>query len=73
MLEYFLNGKILDIHELDEEGRTPLHIAVMKSMITGSVDLVKLLLKYNANILIKDAFGKTVNDYVIAQDPDELL
>jgi ankyrin repeat protein len=73
MLEHFLSQKILDIHELDDEGRASLHIAVIKAMITGNLDLVKLLLSYNANIFLKDASGKTVYDYVIEQDPDELL
>jgi len=39
----------------------------------GSVNLCKLLLNYNANMNIKDRYGKTPMDYAIKENNAEIL
>lgn len=73
MLAYFIENKLVDLNELDSEGRPPLHVATMKSILTGITSIVSLLVEGGANILMKDSSGKTVYDYCLVQDPEEKL
>ena len=55
-LESILSDKkLLDINEQDKDGDTPLHISVFLCNISA----VKILLKYGADIYIKDKWGQT--------------
>ena len=47
-------NKNININEQDKDGDTPLHIAVFLC----NIKIVNVLLKYNANILIKDKWGQ---------------
>jgi len=50
----FKINKNININEQDKDGDTPLHIAVFLC----NIKIVNILLKYNANILIKDKWGQ---------------
>lgn len=44
----------------------------MKSLTTGSIETLRTLVENGADLLLKDASGKTVYDFVLAQDPSSL-
>lgn len=69
MLTYFIENKLVNINELDENRQTPLFVAVMKSILTGNTHMVELMLEAGADILHKDLSEKTVYDYCLMQDP----
>ena len=48
------NNKNININEQDKDGDTPLHIAIFLS----NIKIINILLKYNANLLIKDKWGQ---------------
>ena len=48
------NNKNININEQDKDGDTPLHIAILLS----NIKIINILLKYNANLLIKDKWGQ---------------
>jgi ankyrin repeat protein len=49
------NNKSLDINSQDNDGDTPLHIAIFLS----NYNACKVLIQYNADIFIKDKWGQT--------------
>ena len=48
------NNKNININEQDKDGDTPLHIAIFLC----NIKIINILLKYNANFLIKDKWGQ---------------
>lgn len=48
------NNKNININEQDKDGDTPLHIAIFLC----NIKIINILLKYNANLLIKDKWGQ---------------
>lgn len=69
-LKKLLKKKSIDINVQDNDGDTPLHIAVFMSN-----DLIcSLLLKYNANTTIKDKWGQTaLHRICFCLDSDKLM
>jgi ankyrin repeat protein len=54
-LQNFLqNNKNININQQDKDGDTALHIAIFLT----NINAIKILLKYNADILIKDKWGQ---------------
>ncbi len=73
MLEYLLQRKVGDIHELDDQGRPPFHVAVVQSLSSSSIEALRVLLNAGANILMKDVYNKTAYDYCLEVDPEEVM
>jgi len=73
MLEYFLTHKLLNIDETDKEGCRPVHIATIKSITTGSIQTLKVLVEHGADLLLKEASGKTICDFIVERDPEQQL
>jgi len=58
-LTAFLIGKGVNINKQDSDGRAP----IMLSAQRGNIDLVRLYIENNADLILKDNEGKTVLDY----------
>ena len=58
LVKYFLNKK-LDPNGVNNEGKTPLHLAMKK----GNKNIIELLIKSGANTEFKDKKGKIPIDY----------
>ena len=58
LVKYFLDKK-LDPNSVNDEGKTPLHLAMKK----GNKDIIELLIKNGADTQFKDKKGKIPIDY----------
>ena len=45
----------------------------MKSLSTGTLETMKVLVEHGADLLLKDSDGKTICDLMVAKDPESLL
>jgi hypothetical protein len=72
--EELLEEKSVDPNECDENGMTPLHhitsqLFDMSTVINTDFNIIKLLLRYNANPNIQDRWGRTP---IMCFDPDSV-
>jgi hypothetical protein len=72
--EEWLEEKSVDPNECDENGMTPLHhitsqLFDMSTVINTDFNIIKLLLRYNANPNIQDRWGRTP---IMCFDPDSV-
>lgn len=59
-----------DLHkDIDVQGMTPLHMAACD----GYFDVVHLLLRWKANPLVRDNYGKTALDFAVANDHPDVV
>ena len=58
LIQYFIDRK-LNLNTINNEGKTPLHLAMKK----GNIDIIELLIENGANTKIKDKKGKKPIDY----------
>jgi ankyrin repeat protein len=59
-----------DLHkDIDVHGMTPLHVAAYD----GYFDVVHLLLRWNANPLVRDGVGQTALDYAVEQEHPDVV
>lgn len=63
-IENAIKKNICDINETGRQGLTPLMVCSKN----GDYDMVQLLLKYGADIEIKDSFGQTAKDYCLGNE-----
>lgn len=72
--EEWLEEKSVDPNECDENGMTPLHhitsqLFDMSTVINTDFNIIKLLLRYNANPNIQDRWGRTP---IMCFEPDSV-
>jgi ankyrin repeat protein len=60
-----------DINAIDANGVTALHLAIKESAEEKNSRCIRLLLKRGADLSIRDGFGSTPRDLVLAMKPDE--
>lgn len=69
MMEHFLTNHQGDPNQYSQEGITPFHLAVMKSIMGETKDDVELLLTHGADILKPTKNGQDIEKLVRMMDP----